>query len=126
LDRHRRHPPCHRLIEKRLRSAFPGVQFLTHGVPQDLSGAKDLAARCKYHEFEKWALSLIDAQPGNLGKKGADRGLDGRLYYGKTGHGIVSVKAGENVGVSMIRDLKGVSAGVHEEPGFAPVPACRS
>ncbi len=136
------------LIEKRLRDAFAGVQFLTHGVPQDLSGAKDLAARGKYHEFEKWALSLIDAQPGNLGKKGADRGLDGRLYYGKTGHGIVSVKAGENVGVSMIRDLKGVierekagigvfltlteptkpmvteaaSAGLHEEPGFAPVP----
>ena len=136
------------LIEKRLRDAFPGVQFLTHGVPQDLSGAKDLAARGKYHEFEKWALSLIDAQPGNLGKKGADRGLDGRLYYGKIGHGIVSVKAGENVGVSMIRDLKGVierekagigvfltltepskpmiteaaSAGLHEEPGFAPVP----
>ena len=85
---------------------------------------------------------------GNLGKKGADRGLDGRLYYGKTGQGIVSVKAGENIGVSMIRDLKGViereragvgvfltlteptkpmiaeaaSAGLHEEPGFAPVP----
>ena len=96
------------LIEKRLRAAFPGVQFLTHGVPQDLSGARDLAARGKYHEFEKWALALIDAQPGNLGKKGADRGLDGRIYYGKTGHGIVSVKAGENIGVSMIRDLKGV------------------
>ncbi len=136
------------LIEKRLRDAFPSVQFTTHGVPQDLAGARDLAARGKYHEFEKWALSLIDAQPGNLGKKGADRGLDGRLYYGKTGHGIVSVKAGENVGVSMIRDLKGVierekagigvfltlteptkpmvteaaSAGLHEEPGFAPVP----
>jgi site-specific DNA-methyltransferase (adenine-specific) len=136
------------LIEKRLRDAFPNVQFLTHGVPNDLAGAKDLAERGKYHEFEKWALSLIDAQPGNLGKKGADRGLDGRLYYGKTGHGIVSVKAGENVGVSMIRDLKGVierekagigvfltlteptkpmvteaaSAGLHEEPGFAPVP----
>ncbi len=136
------------LIEKRLRDAFPNVQFLTHGVPNDLAGAKDLAARGKYHEFEKWALSLIDAQPGNLGKKGADRGLDGRIYYGKTGHGIVSVKAGENVGVSMIRDLKGVierekagigvfltlteptkpmvteaaSAGLHEEPGFAPVP----
>jgi site-specific DNA-methyltransferase (adenine-specific) len=136
------------LIERRLRDAFPGVQFLTHGVPQDLSGARDLAARGKYHEFEKWALSLIDEQPGNLGKKGADRGPDGQLYYGKTGHGIVSVKAGENVGVSMIRNLKGVierekagigvfltlteptkpmiteaaSAGLQEEPGFAPVP----
>ena len=138
------------LIEKRLRDAFPSVQFTTHGVPQDLAGARDLAQRGKYHEFEKWALSLIAAQPGNSGKKDADRGLDGRLYFGAKGTtlGIVSVKAGENVGVSMIRDLKGVidreragvgvfltlteptkpmiteaaSAGLHEEPGFAPVP----
>ncbi|MBS3981590.1 MAG: restriction endonuclease [Rhodobacteraceae bacterium] len=138
------------LIEKRLRDAFPTVRFTTHGVPQDIHAARDLAARGKYHEFEKWALSLIAAQPGNFGKKGADRGLDGRLYFGAKGTtlGIVSVKAGENVGVSMIRDLKGVldreragvgvfltltdptkpmiaeaaSAGLHEEPGFAPVP----
>lgn len=138
------------LIEKRLRDAFPAVQFTTHGVPQDIHAARDLASRGKYHEFEKWALSLIAAQPGNFGKKGADRGLDGRLYFGAKGStlGIVSVKAGENVGVSMIRDLKGViereragvgvfltlaeptkpmiaeaaSAGLHEEPGFAPVP----
>jgi site-specific DNA-methyltransferase (adenine-specific) len=138
------------LIEKRLRDAFPAVQFTTHGVPQDIHAARDLAARGKYHEFEKWALSLIAAQPGNFGKKGADRGLDGRLYFGAKGTtlGIVSVKAGENIGVSMIRDLKGViereragvgvfltlteptkpmiaeaaSAGLHEEPGFAPVP----
>ncbi|KAF0115560.1 MAG: modification methylase EcaI [Rhodobacteraceae bacterium] len=138
------------LIEKRLRDAFPTVQFTTHGVPQDIHAARDLAARGKYHEFEKWALSLIAAQPGNFGKKGADRGLDGRLYFGAKGTtlGIVSVKAGENVGVSMIRDLKGVierdragvgvfltlteptkpmvseaaSAGLYEEPGFAPVP----
>ena len=124
------------------------MQFATHGVPQDIAAARDLAERGKYHEFEKWALSLIAAQPGNLGKKGADRGLDGRLYFGKTGHAVVSVKAGQNVGVSMIRDLKGViererasigvfltltdptkpmiaeaaAAGVHEEPGFAPMP----
>jgi site-specific DNA-methyltransferase (adenine-specific) len=136
------------LIEKRLRDAFPDVAFTTHGVPQDIHAARDLAERGKYHEFEKWALSLIDAQPGNLGKKGADRGLDGRKYFGKTGVAVVSVKAGNNVGVSMIRDLKGVmdrerapvgifltltpptkpmlteaaSAGQHEEPGFAPVP----
>lgn len=48
---------------------------------------------------------MIKAQPGNVGIKGADRGLDGRLHFGKTG--IVRVKAGENMGVSMIRDQKG-------------------
>jgi site-specific DNA-methyltransferase (adenine-specific) len=136
------------LIEKRLRDAFPGVQFTTHGVPQDIDGARDLAERGQYHEFEKWALSLIAAQPGNFGRKGADRGIDGRLYFGKSSAGIVSVKAGRNVGVGMVRDLRGTmeresaaigvlltltpptrpmiteaaGVGMHEEPGFAPVP----
>jgi site-specific DNA-methyltransferase (adenine-specific) len=126
------------------------VQFQTHGVPQDLDGARDLARRGQYHEFEKWALSLIAAQPGNLSKKGADKGIDGNLYFGTKheGRAIVSVKAGDNVGVSMIRDLRGViereganigvfltlaepskpmvteaaGAGQFELPGFAPVP----
>lgn len=141
------------LIEKRLRDAFPGVAFQTHGVPQDLDGARDLARRGRddknyYFEFEKWALSLIAAQPGNLGKKGADRGIDGNVYFGKTSRAVVSVKAGDNVGVSMVRDLRGVvereraeigvlltlapptkpmiaeaaGAGQHAEAGFAPVP----
>ncbi|HMQ95263.1 DNA methyltransferase [Amaricoccus sp.] len=141
------------LIEKRLRDAFPAVQFVTHGVPQDLSGARDLARRGRedknyYFEFEKWALSLIAAQPGNLGKKGADRGIDGNLYFGKTHRAIISVKAGDNVSVQMIRDLRGVierekaeigvfltltpptrpmvaeaaGAGQFEMDGFAPVP----
>ena len=103
------------LIEKRLRDAFAGVEFKTHGVPQDLEGARNLAARGRgdtnyYFEFEKWALSLIDAKPGNLSKKGADKGIDGNLYFGakSEGRAIVSVKAGDNVGVAMIRDLRGV------------------
>jgi site-specific DNA-methyltransferase (adenine-specific) len=101
------------LIEKRLRQAFPGVAFTTQGVPQDLASAQDLARRGRtdgryYFEFEKWALSLIDAVPGNLGKRGADGGFDGNLYFGRTGRGIVSVKAGDNVGRAMIGDLKGV------------------
>ena len=107
------------LIEKRLREGFvnavPPLQFTTHGVPQDIEGARNLAARGRddknyYFEFEKWALSLINAQPGNLSKKGADKGIDGNLYFGakSEGRAIVSVKAGDNVGVAMIRDLRGV------------------
>ena len=101
------------LIEKRLRDAFPNVQFTTHGVPQDIHAARDLANRGRdngnyYFEFEKWALSLIDAQPGNLSKKGADKGIDGNLWFGKTGRAIISVKAGETIGVGMVRDLRGV------------------
>jgi site-specific DNA-methyltransferase (adenine-specific) len=141
------------LIEKRPRDAFPGVAFKTHGVPQDLSGARDLARRGRddknyYFEFEKWALSLIAAQPGNMGRKGADKGIDGNIYFGKTHRAIVSVKAGDNVSVQMIRDLRGVierekaeigvfltltppkatmtaeaaAAGLFEMEDFAPVP----
>jgi len=143
------------LIEKRLRDAFEGVAFTTHGVPQDLAGARDMAARGRadhnyYFEFEKWALSLIAAQPGNLSKKGADKGIDGNLYFGAKheGRAIVGVKAGDNVGVAMINALVGVldrekaqvgifltlteptkpmikdaaAAGEFLMPGFAPVP----
>ena len=37
-------------------------------------------------------------------------GIDGKLYSGtkSAGRAIVSVKAGDNVGVAMIRDLRGV------------------
>ncbi|MBL4627176.1 MAG: restriction endonuclease [Roseicyclus sp.] len=143
------------LIEKRLRDAFPKVNFTTHGTPQDISGARDMANRGRtdknyYFEFEKWALSLIAAQPGNMGKKGADKGIDGRVYFGPKSEGtaIVSVKAGDSVGVAMIRDLRGVierekaaigifltlteptkpmvaeaaGAGQFEMEGFSPVP----
>jgi len=101
------------LIEKRLRDAFPKVTFTTHGVPQDIAGARDMARRGRednsyYFEFEKWALSLIAAQPGNLSRKGADKGIDGNIWFGRTSRAIVSVKAGDHVGVSMIRDLRGV------------------
>jgi site-specific DNA-methyltransferase (adenine-specific) len=107
------------LIEKRLRDAYrdrpDDLFFQTHGVPQDLAGAKDMANRGKtdknyYFEFEKWALSLIAAQPGNLSKKGADKGIDGNMWFGPKheGRAIISVKAGENIGVPQIRDLRGV------------------
>ena len=71
------------LIEKRLRDAFrdqvPPLQFTTHGVPQDLAGARDMAARGRddknyYFEFEKWALSLIAAQPGQPVEEGRGQG----------------------------------------------------
>ena len=99
------------LIEKRLKDAFPGVQFEVHGVPKDASGAADLAKRDKY-QFQWWAVSLVDAIPFAGKKKGADGGIDGLIYFkpdGKTTErAIVSVKGGDNVSVAMMRDLKGV------------------
>lgn len=99
------------LIEKRLREAFPGIQFEVYGTPKDLDGARDLATRDKY-QFQWWACSLVNAQPYQGKKKGADSGIDGLIYFqDDDGHAkkiIVSVKGGENVTVNMIRDLKGV------------------
>jgi DNA modification methylase len=99
------------LIERRLKDAFPGISFEVHGTPKDIDGARDLAQRDKY-QFQWWAVSMIDAQPYAGKKKGADGGIDGLIYFRSidktTERAIVSVKGGGNVGVPMIRDLKGV------------------
>ncbi|WP_414714275.1 DNA methyltransferase, partial [Sphingomonas sp.] len=96
------------LIEKRLRAAFPGIEFTVEGTPKDLASAEDLAARDKY-QFQWWAVSMVDAMPFGGKKKGADGGIDGIIYFkpdGKrTEKALVSVKGGDNVGVQMIRDL---------------------
>jgi adenine specific DNA methylase Mod len=99
------------LIERRLKDAFPGIVFEVFGTPQDLASAMDLAARDKY-QFQWWAVSKVDARPYGGKKKGADGGIDGLIYFRGADKAIekavVSVKAGDNVGVAMIRDLKGV------------------
>jgi site-specific DNA-methyltransferase (adenine-specific) len=96
------------LIEKRLKDAFPGIQYEVHGTPKDLDGARDLAMRDKY-QFQWWAVSLVNAVPFAGRKKGADTGIDGLIYFKPEGRAtekaIVSVKGGENVGVAMVRDL---------------------
>jgi len=96
------------LIEKRLKDAFPGIVYEVHGTPKDLEGARDLAFRDK-HQFQLWAGSRVNAVPFKGGKKGADSGIDGLIYFkpeGKaTEKAIVSVKGGDNVNVAMVRDL---------------------
>ncbi|MHB8496059.1 MAG: DNA methyltransferase [Casimicrobiaceae bacterium] len=97
------------LIEKRLRDRYPAITFEVHGTPKDLDGAKNLAERDK-HQFEWWALSLVNAKPaGGIKKKGADRGIDGVLFFQHdaktTAKIVVSVKGGENVSVAMVRDF---------------------
>jgi site-specific DNA-methyltransferase (adenine-specific) len=85
------------LIEKRLNDAFPGIQYEVHGTPRDLASAQDLARRDK-HQFELWALAQVDAVPWKGGRKGADGGIDGIIYFkpdGKrTEKAIVEVKGG--------------------------------
>ena len=102
------------LIEKRLKNRYPELAkkgaFTIEGVPQDFAGARDLAERDK-HQFQLWACALVNVQPYRGGKKGADQGIDGMGFIevakGKTEKVLVSVKGGEHIGASMVRDLKG-------------------
>jgi len=97
------------LVERRLKEAFPGIAFEVHGVPNDQAGARDLAERDK-HEFQKWIVGTVGAQPYKSGKKGMDRGIDGYLHFrdgdNKPQFAIVSVKGG-GIKSGDVRDLKG-------------------
>jgi adenine specific DNA methylase Mod len=70
------------LIKRRLKDAFgDDAQFEERGQPTDFGSAKALAELDKW-QFQQWALSLIDARPRTGGDgKGADRGVDGMLYF---------------------------------------------
>ncbi len=96
------------LIEKRLKDAFKGIKFDVHGTPKDADGARNLASRDKY-QFQWWACSLVNAQPYQGKKKGADGGIDGLIFFQDEAKGhkkiVVSVKGGDNVNVAMVRDL---------------------
>jgi site-specific DNA-methyltransferase (adenine-specific) len=73
------------LIKRRLKDAFgEEIEFEEKGQPTDFASAKRLAELDKF-QFQHWALSLIGARPRKEGGgKGADRGVDGLLYYYET------------------------------------------
>jgi len=102
------------LIKKRLLDAYgEGVKgtYDVIGEPVSLPDAEALAQSDPY-QFQWWVLGLVGARPVE-GKKGADRGIDGRIYFhdegaaGKSKQVILSVKAG-GTHVSHVRDLLGV------------------
>jgi len=114
------------LIERRLKEAFPGIQYEVVGEPRGLMDAEHLAAT-EPHQFQYWITTKIGGQPYQGGRKGADRGIDGYIYFTRNDekHGrstteaaIISVKAGRNVGVAMVRDLKGVMEREKAEMGI--------
>ena len=102
------------LIKHRLHDTYGAAISKTYdvlGEPVVLSGAKQLAKEDPY-QFQWWALGLVNARPVEK-KKGADKGIDGRLLFhdegpeGKTKQVIISVKAGRT-GPTHVRDLGGV------------------
>lgn len=102
------------LMKHRLLSAFGESvksEYEVIGEPVDVAGAGQLAKDDPY-QFQWWALGLVGARPAEQ-KKGADKGIDGRIYFHEgdptdVKQIILSVKAGANIGVSMVRDLRGV------------------
>ena len=94
------------MIEDRMRSGYPGIEFDTIGVPKDLDSAIKLANDDK-HQFQQWACWQVGGYPRE--KKGGDKGVDGWFNYlaegGKIETGVISVKGGENLNPGMVRDL---------------------
>ena len=87
-----------------------GVDFTIDGVPRTLEGARDLWERDKYH-FQKWAVEEVDGFVTS--RQTADGGIDGRLYFDTPGTRdlssmVLEVKGGANVGIGVVRDLRGV------------------
>ncbi len=100
------------LIKNRLRDAFfEDMPYIVIGEPVSLPDAEKLAKEDPY-QFQCWALGLVGARPAEQ-KKGADKGIDGRLYFHdetktvKTKQIIFSVKSG-STSVAHVRDLRGV------------------
>jgi site-specific DNA-methyltransferase (adenine-specific) len=102
------------LIKRRLHDTFDPEElapFEVIGLPADATSAAALA-EVNRHQFEWWALDMVDAAPAQDKKKGADKGVDGVLYFQEKDDGpyhkiVVQVKSG-HVNAAMVRDLKGV------------------
>ena len=102
------------LMKNRLKTAFdldPGTDYKVVGEPQDAGSARALWEQDPY-QFQFWAVSLLEAQPQSEQKRGADRGIDGLLYFidgqRRTPHKIVVQVKGGHVSSPQVRDLKGV------------------
>ncbi len=101
------------LIKERLHNTFKEdlSPYVVIGEPADVTSAAALA-EANRHQFEWWALGLVNATPAQDKKKGADRGVDGVIYFKDDAGGqykkiIVQVKSGA-VKSGDVRDLKGV------------------
>lgn len=109
------------VIESRLKKQFKGLTPRVVGRPLDLAGAWDLARRNKA-QFQWWANWLVGVQNYREQKGGGDQGIDGKIFfmngpYG-TGRIIVSVKGGDTINPSMVRDLIGTVDSEEAELGL--------
>ncbi|MBI2166186.1 MAG: restriction endonuclease [Chloroflexi bacterium] len=102
------------LMKSRMKDMFnlePKRDYQVVGEPVDAEGARQLWLE-NHYQFQYWAVSLLTGQPRQQDKKGADRGIDGVIFFldgpRRSAHkAIIQVKGG-HVTSSQIRDLKGV------------------
>jgi len=92
-----------------LRDSYGEIDYDLVGEPTSLSGARELALQDRF-QFQWWALGKIGSRP-LVQKKGADHGIDGRIFFHdevgtitKSKQIIISVKSG-GVSVKDVRDL---------------------
>ncbi len=101
------------LIRHRLKDAYGDAitkSYRVIGEPTTVEDAEQLAHDDPY-QFQWWSLGLVGARPVEQ-KKGADKGIDGRIFFhdetgGKTKQIILSVKAGKT-GRAHVHELRGV------------------
>ncbi|HVZ27735.1 MAG TPA: DNA methyltransferase [Rhizomicrobium sp.] len=98
-----------RLIDRRVRANFPTLKPEIGGVPADYASAEALAERDPY-AFQQWVVDELGCQFWREGKKGADGGIDGEMWFysgpEKTGRMFVQVKGGKNLGVGKVREFQ--------------------
>ena len=102
------------LMKNRLKTAFDleaGRDYEVIGEPQDEGSARALWEQDPY-QFQFWAVSLLEAQPQSEQRRGADRGVDGMLYFidgqrRAPQKAVIQIKGGR-VSSPQVRDLAGV------------------
>ena len=102
------------LMKNRLKTAFDleaGKDYEVVGEPQDEGSARALWEQDPY-QFQFWAVSLLEAQPQSEQRRGADRGVDGMLYFidgqRRTPQKVMVQVKGGRVSSPQVRDLVGV------------------
>lgn len=101
-----------RLIDRRVITNFgPKYPLEITGIPADLASAEALADTAPYG-FQQWAVDELGCQMWNDGKKGADGGIDGEMWFfagpGSPGRLLVQVKAGRKTTVAPVREFRRV------------------